>query len=601
MDSIPARLKCGLDRLSKTLGVTILSTPEFIENEDAWVLELKLTQPKCSMFIPKESRWFLLIDRDYPIGRISLYPSLINGLTHTFPHQDRNLALKTYSKKWRTGKPCLDSPSQRLGHVAGGPEPKSDPEDRLKWHVERCLAWLEEAANTQLMVNGEPFELPQCPPELLDQNFKIVHDESSDSFSIWNNHINSFGEVWWGTLPSFDKVLVAETFFDSKGKIIRKSQRKNPEYNEKFKGYWWLWSKPVVLPPWCAPSTWGDLRKIAHKLNIDIEKFTRWLARRSTEDNEAIVLIGYRIPTLWHGPATEVHWQAIKISSIANSFKPPNGFRDNQAGINAWLRSTAFADTKKLAYLTTANWHPSRLQARGRFPDPIRARSIAIIGAGALGSAVAELLARGGSEDILIIDPEELEVGNLVRHTLTGVSLGKNKAKCVAMRLRGVAPMASISANNKSLPQGETLRAALDRFDIIIDCTSEDDVIRRLGAIRWAMPRIFLSASLGFAARKLFFFQARGHSFPSSTFFRAIESWLEHERKDWIAAGETLEGAGCWSPLFPARSDDVWLAAVAVVKILERTIDDKNKDGLTVLKQTEEDGVGFQLLAQEAL
>ena len=199
----------------------------------------------------------------------------------------------------------------------------------------------------------------------------------------------------------------------------------------------------------------------------------------------------------------------------------------------------------------------------------------------------------------MIIDHDILEVGNLVRHTLTGADLGQNKAAHVAARLRAAAPMAKVSTFEKPLPQGDALETLLEQFDVVLDCTGDDEVVRRLGDAWWSIPRLFLSASLGFAACRLFLFEARGCCFPVDDFLGDVEPWLARERADWSAAGETLEGAGCWSPLFPARSDDVWLAAVATVKHLERAMDGEPRSGLHVLEQRGENGIGFQVAAEE--
>ena len=94
---------------------------------------------------------------------------------------------------------------------------------------------------------------------------------------------------------------------------------------------------------------------------------------------------------------------------------------------------------------------------------------------------------------------------------------------------------------------------------------------------------------------KTLLLEAGSCSFPVDDFLSEIVPWVEEERSEWSVAGETLEGAGCWSPLFPARSDDVWLAAIATVKHLERSIDGTTQIGLTVLEQLGETGVGFQI------
>jgi hypothetical protein len=155
--------------------------------------------------------------------------------------------------------------------------------------------------------------------------------------------------------------------------------------------------------------------------------------------------------------------------------------------------------------------------------------------------------------------------------------------------------MSRITSYPDWLPRGGNLQTLLELFDIVLDCTGDDDVLRRLGAAWWSIPRHFLSVSLGFAANRLFLFGAHACSFPFEEFEASMQPWLAIERSQWSAAGETLEGAGCWSPLFPARSDDVWLAAVATAKYLERTEEGKAPDGLRVLEQRFDQGfTGYQ-------
>ena len=599
MDDAPEPIQIAVSRLSGLTGVAVESRPEFVSAESAWAVQLQLMSARSSEFVPEDTRWVALIDDGYPAGRIRFFPAQEGGLVHTFPHQDRNVVPVLSHATWRLGKPCLDSPSQRLGRVAGGPEPTDDAVDRLRWHVERCLAWLEVAATEQLMVHDEPFEVPQCPSELLNTSFTVVHDEGPDTLPEWNGHAGRFGEVHWGVLPGFEKTVLAEEFFGARGARIRSCRRASSPTEKPRVGYWWLWPAPIVSPPWHAPGTWGDLRRTADRLKVDIDEFIRWLAHHAGGEQEVIVLLGYPIPTLWNGGPVEVHWQAIMSPDIPKKIKPMNGFRPNRRGRGDRLRRDIFCGSKKLSYLKTSNWHPDRLQARGRFPAALREYSIAVVGAGALGSAVAEILARGGVTEMLIIDHDNLEAGNLVRHTLSGAYLGQNKAAGVAARLRGVAPMSRITPLPERLPQGESLQILLEPFDVVVDCTGEDDVLRRLGAGWWSIPRLFLSTSLGFAALRLFIFEAHASCFPFEEFHDAVRPWLKRERAQWTEAGETLEGAGCWSPLFPARSDDVWLAAVATVKHLERAVAGESQHGLRVLEQRNDDVVGFQAIAAE--
>ncbi|NJL02992.1 MAG: ThiF family adenylyltransferase [Spirulinaceae cyanobacterium SM2_1_0] len=476
-------------------------------------------------------------------------------------------------------------------------------EQRLRWHVERCLAWLHVAGDEQLMMNDEPFEVPQCPEELLNTRFRVVHDEGHDTWPSWKGRDGQYGELQWGLMPGFEKTIVAEKFLDDRGEMIRVCRRAHQPTAEPWVGYWWLWPSPMVLPPWHTPGTWAELRRAGARMKVDVDRFIRWMAHRVGGKKAVIVLIGYPIPTLWNGNPVEVHWQAIFLPDVPTRIKPTKGFRPSPNGSNErLLQQEIFGGAKKLSYLRTSNWHPDRLQARGRFPSDIRASSIAIIGAGALGSTVAEILARCGVANILIVDHDDLEPGNLVRHTLIGADLGCNKATATAARLQGAAPMSSISAHAAMLPSGDRLQQLLEPFDIVIDCTGEDEVLRRLAEAWWSIPRRFLSASLGFAAKRLFLFGAQACAFPFDEFAAAVKPWLAAERSQWSTAGETLEGAGCWSPLFPARCDDVWLSAVATVKYLEFMAQGTWVNALRVLEQSLVEGTaGYQAVEFDAL
>ena len=68
----------------------------------------------------------------------------------------------------------------------------------------------------------------------------------------------------------------------------------------------------------------------------------------------------------------------------------------------------------------------------------------------------------------------------------------------------------------------------------------------------------------------MFLFGSNGNSFPVRDFDHQVGPWLSDESASWVEHGELLEGVGCWSPLFPARYDDIMLAASVVVKELTR-------------------------------
>ncbi|WP_158616950.1 ThiF family adenylyltransferase [Corallococcus exercitus] len=161
-------------------------------------------------------------------------------------------------------------------------------------------------------------------------------------------------------------------------------------------------------------------------------------------------------------------------------------------------------------WLRTDDWAPEELRSRGALPEELRRSWIPLLGAGALGSAVAEMLVRGGVRRLVVVDPD-------------------------------------------------------------IDCTASNDVLHALERIPWDGPRLFFSASFGVGARRVLCFSATGTSFPVTAFWEQCGQWIREDYKELLRADLPREGVGCWHPVFPARADDVMLAAAITVKALVRS------------------------------
>ena len=545
-----------------------------------------------SMLAPARSEWFVVVDSDYPFGTIGVYPSKSSGIIHTFEHQELNLQ-GPGTLPWRTGKLCLDTPVRRLGLTASGDDPVGNREDRLRWHLTRAVEWIKAARAGSLVVDGDPFELPYCPAS---GAIRVVHDESSVAYASWaGSNLDRWGQVVWDALGGVDKTVVAVAFTACDGRqLVRATPRYDearhgPGRDDRWLGIWWLWPSPIVLEPWQVPLSWGDLRSAGNAIGVDVDAHLRAIARSVRGREANILLLGYPIPLRRGEPTSEVHWQAISVPKLEKGGKPPKGFRPNEQGWWQRDRANAFVGKQMLTYLPTVSWHPERMQARGRFASGLRERRVAIAGCGALGSLLAELLVRGGVEDMLLIDHDTLAAGNLVRHTLSGGEIGKNKAAALATRLSSVAPFASVRSHEGRLPASRSdLEQLLEDREIVLDCTGADEVLMALCQGWWSLPKLFMSASVGYEARRVFAFGHRGCSFPYAEFREAVDPLLAFERGRWSERGETLEGAGCWSPLFPARMDDMMLAAAACAKVLEELANEETVSArLSVFEQSD--------------
>jgi hypothetical protein len=573
-------------RILRTIeGAELVGDLFYFDAERKWAVEATLDTgleiDSCESLFPRKTNWFVVIDSIYPFGQVEVYPSTRNGIKVTFPHQAFNEE-GPIDFPWRTGKLCLDMPIHGLGVIAGNTDPIGDSEERLKWYLSRSVAWVRAAATGSLVKDGDSFELPHYP---IKTSIRTVHDESKSSYAAWKKvKPGDWGTVLWDVITGIEKTTIAVAYHTHNGILIRANNR----YVEKrhiiegkncLTGIWWLWPSPVILDPWQIPRNWDELRSVGRLMNINVNDCLRRIARTIRGKEYPVLLIGYPIPERYGQSPSEIHWQAVSLPELNIGGKPPNGFRANENGWWQRDRQSAFNGHNSLNYIQTENWHPDRMQARGRLLPSLRDAKIALIGCGALGSVLAELLVRGGVHDLLLIDHDLLVAGNLVRHTLTGEDIGKNKAVAIAQRLSSVAPFSSIIANDKPLPVLKTdIEELLEDHEIVIDCTAADDVSLALSLGWWSIERLFVSAFVGYEAKRTFLFSHQGHTFPHQLFHKRIDPLLLEEKVLWSGRGETLEGAGCWSPLFPARLDDILVAASSCIKVIEELVEKSEMD-----------------------
>jgi hypothetical protein len=554
----------------------VVDGPKFDADEKRWVIAFTLRRGVGVRFIGAVTRWFAIADESYPFGAISVYPASKNGIAATFPHQSRNTPNRG-RKPWRGGKLCLDSPfgGERLLTVVR--DPVGDAETRLRWHVDRAVEWVRRAANGNLLATGDPFELPiRQRTDLPEWNERrVVHDESTQTFEAWNGREGTAGIVDFGLVTDVRGAIGSSCFVDRTEAIVRTWSGRTLAKCDDVRGFWWLWPRPLVLEPWQSPHTWGDLRRVSNEVGIDPDEFLRWLllsVRGAKTSN--ILLLGFPVSLRVGSPFVEIHWDAILLPSVeAEAGKPPNGFRGNARGWWWRDRHGAFADHAPLKYLRTENWSSDRLQARGRLPQRVRDLRVALLGAGALGSSLAEMLARAGINQIALVDDDLLEAGNVCRHLATLADIGKSKVHVVAERLRQISPTIRVTAVEEKLRgSAEAIVVRLDPYDVIIDCTSSDEALDLLSTAWWPLPRIFASFSMGYGGKRVFSFGANGNEFPRKSFADHVRPWIQHESRTWAENDEVFEGAGCWMPLFPARFDDVVLAAASCLKELEAIV-----------------------------
>lgn len=110
-------------------------------------------------------------------------------------------------------------------------------------------------------------------------------------------------------------------------------------------------------------------------------------------------------------------------------------------------------------------------------------RELVLVGAGSLGSHLAEYLSREGLFRWTIIDDDVFLPHNIARHTLTRLHLGQEKARNLASRLELIRHDTAPRAIRENVLDGEpsdTLNKAFQQADIIIDASASVPVSRWL-------------------------------------------------------------------------------------------------------------------------
>lgn len=591
-------LRAGRRALDGIRDFSLLDDWEWVPESGNWWLHgrINLELPD-NAFIPSASDWYVKVSPAYPFGVIAFYPASTGGLQHTFPHQNYN-GDDPGDCRWRQGRLCVDTGIGSLGRHSYDIEP-FDAHRRLLWHVERLMGWLRAAATGNLVRMGDPFELPdfcqKSPPTL-------AFNETRGNLEKWNRLADSVGLAELVAIPGANQVWCLKSFNSLNGRplVIMDWGNFLSGVSEPMRTDLWIRLPSIpVLEPWQAPMTWGEVRYALQEQEVDLDQLLREGAARIRDGESHFLLLGFPIPEAVGGVPARMHWLAKKLPPLTVS--TPHGFRPTNDRGRWWQdRELVLSDRTPVEWLDTESWSTEELSARGRLEPAFVDKRVALIGAGALGSVMAELLVRAGVNAVTICDGDTLHAGNLVRHTLTLESTGFNKAGAMSRKLNTSSPHTKVTASEDYLVYGQdSIPTELATSDLIIDCTGSDEALNQLAQIEFSKPTVFASVSLGMFGKRAFVFFSSGVKFPLDRFQEAVSPWIIKEREENSGTELPWEGIGCWHPLFPARIDDVWMMASAAIKTIEEHLDSlAGEPVLSVIEQINDDGrfVGLRMV-----
>ena len=578
----------ALDSLSQ---VEIIDEWKFDNELNIWYLHLKIAIEYKTTFFPQISQWYIVVDSNYPKGKIKVYPDVKNSITVTLYHQANNSKIER-NGLWRKGALCLE-----VNTISTFQSEPYSVDERLLYHVKRAINWLELAAKGQLVADNEPFELPEFTlSNVLEMQFAFSEDIVT--FMQWESTDCRYGIAELDVYKSKPFVYYVKQFKSLNGNIEHYTQwgkyLSKTNISPPINAPWILLKQPPVINEWQAPETLGDLIDACNSQHIDVMNVLKNVVSKIRDGKRHLLLLGFPVPKTFGGEPEIVFWKALYLPVVSYGKKTAKGFRTNQQGW--WLRDKSEVLTRKtkLDWIISENWNQQEISQRGKMNDFLLRKKMLLVGAGCVGASVAEILVRSGVYNLTVVDSDIFEIGNLSRHVLNVGNIGELKELSLCSYLNSLNPHANIEVINDTLAIDEEFKTniALDEYDIIIDCTGENSVLDVFQKADFRKSHIIASISVGLGAKHLYMTIMSGSTFYFNSFYKLISPYIQSERDLFDDYNLPRNGIGCWHPTFPARSDDVWLAAATAVKAIENYIITKSEKTLSlVYEQRENDGI----------
>ena len=579
-------LEVGAQAMRYVSEVSLDGPWSFDRRAGEWRAPLTVRLTRSSEHVPLESRWYVLVQATYPLGSIKFAPAKADGVTATFQHQEYNGDTND-SLPFRSGWPCLTFPGAALGKLKREHEPQGAYE-RLTWHAERLAAWLYAAVDGHLSVAGEAFELPALPP--LGRGTVFGYNEAPHSVGAWRgapqHGLATF--TWLNT----DQLLVRRfRGVDGFEKVVSWGEAVT-RFADNVQGVWLRLAAPPVLEPWQHPRTWCELNEVCSLQRVNLIEIIMRYARQLRSGANVPAIIGYPIPERIGEEPTQMHWQALVLPQLSLP-KKVKGWRTDEVSLAERDRRVVFLSNKVVDWCESENLSDNEVGSRGHLPASFRHLKVVLLGAGALGSGLAEALVRAGLEHLVILDPDMLRVKNVVRHRLTARGVGFNKAVTLAGELNQVYIHAKVEGYPCAFPPRDvTWHEKVAGADVLIDCTADDSVLTLMEQFPWAGEKTFVVLSLGWRARTLHCYTRKSSVFLADAYFKELVPVIVEEQRLQRESGDEAprEGVGCWHPVFPARYEDVSLFASVALKHLEEVCLTHSAPSLSVYSQTVVEG-----------
>lgn len=239
----------------------------------------------------------------------------------------------------------------------------------------------------------------------------------------------------------------------------------------------------------------------------------------------------------------------------------------------------------ELAAVASAHAGKSTMRLRaGLDQSALENKSVAIVGLGAIGSHVAELLARAGIGHLSFFDHDVIRPGNCVRHLAGRDEVGQLKVEAVRGILaeRNLMPSSAIECVASAVMNPDSAQKILEDHDLVVDASANATATRLLVDGATFLQKPCVSVCLLHEGRTL-----RIDRFP-------LAPKEDHQVvPDPIPVGVVLREGGCGDPVSPAPMWAVTAASSRGVAIAVDLLSGRNQYPASIVDVLIADGSTF--------
>lgn len=399
------------------------------------------------------------------------------------------------------------------------------------------------------------------------EHIMIAPSGTGKTQALWFTNVDyefkngEFGQFHFSLLGTGNiKQVAYQTYilqeFHVKGKVVQCAWSKSYKSFTHYAGIFVFLEKPPVQNKRFGIKNWQELEPLVSQPFFKyLYDFDINLKKHQSKNTELKLLIGYKISD------NDIHWQCINFLS--------EDFPNVVEKVGPKSYQGRFED-KAMDWMQTRNCSTKYFFGRGALSPKITESKILIIGIGAIGSMLATTLVRGGCTNLFINDHDVKEPDNVCRSEFQFSNGMVSKVYELQNHLIFISPFVNINGDEEltdvikryrsDASWKETLEKALNEFDYIFDCSTDNDLAHIFSQLSIKSEIINLSIT--------------NHA-------KELVCVFKHDQYAWLMEifkslnNDTVDlynPTGCWSPTFKAGYNDIAVLVQFAIKQINSSL-----------------------------